>query len=460
MLNHLKKDYSDVVKQLFWLALPMSGSQFINFASTFLCMTMLAALGHNVLAASALIFTSQAAIMMSAMAILFSLSVLVGHAYGARNYDAIGNYLQQSWFLSLILAIPVILLFWHIGPILLYFHEPENIVNIVARYFHYFVFAVIPAMLVVCNTQFGYAVRKKWLIATSSLLSVSILLLVSYLLIFGKWGLPKLGVAGLSLGVTAQYTFFLIFTTTFFYLDKAFSKFNIFQIRFYRHLDHLVKMFKIGWPICIQMGGEMFSFFVGGILVGWLGVRSLAAFQVVNQYYFLIIVPIFVLSQASGILVGFANGQKNYAEIRKICHASLGLVLLFGFFVAILFLAFPKELAKAYMNVNDPKNAMTLHLTVLLFSLMAFSQIFDAVRNVLIGTLRGLFDTRFPMYMSLTTIWLIGMPISYLLAFTCHFGVVGYVLGGMVGMIIGVIIMLLRWRYVIKWHDRTNGVDQ
>ncbi len=83
MENVMNKNISmfEASKRIFSLALPMAGSQLVNVASGFLCMAMLAALGHEVLAASALIFSTQLSIMVSGMSILFSLSVLVGHSY-------------------------------------------------------------------------------------------------------------------------------------------------------------------------------------------------------------------------------------------------------------------------------------------------------------------------------------------------------------------------------------------
>jgi MATE family multidrug resistance protein len=134
-------------KRIFSLALPMAGSQFINVASGFLCMAMLAALGHEVLAASALIFSTQLSIMVSSMSILFSLSVLVGHSYGAKDYATIGNYVQQGWTLAILISIPIMLLFWNIDAVLLFFGQSKEIANIVRSYFHAFVWAIIPGLL-------------------------------------------------------------------------------------------------------------------------------------------------------------------------------------------------------------------------------------------------------------------------------------------------------------------------
>jgi MATE family multidrug resistance protein len=107
------------------------------------------------------------------------------------------------------------------------------------------------------------------------------------------------------------------------------------------------------------MGGEMLSFFVSGIMIGWIGTVALAAFQIVNQYYFLIVIPIFSLSQASAILVGHACGAKEFHEVKKLSYASIAMVLIACSIVAVIFLAFPKTLASFYINVNDEANAQT-----------------------------------------------------------------------------------------------------
>lgn len=437
--------FIDISKKIFSLALPMAGSQLINVASGFLCMTMLAQLGPQVLAASALIFSTELSIVVTGISILFSLSVLVGHAYGAKNYSAIGNFVQQGWTLGLLISVPIIIIFYYIGPILIFFGQKKEIVEIVQIYFNAFIWSVIPELLTVCNQQFCYGIHKKLLIVFTSILSIVVLLITAYVLIFGKFGFPRLGVAGLGFARAAQNLFFFIFTTLFFYYDENFKRFELFKYRVHQHLGYFSQMLKIGWPISVQMGGEMLSFFVVGIMIGWLGSTALAAFQVVNQYCFLVIICIFSLSQASGILVGHACGAKQFYEVKKLGYVSIVWVLAVTLLIAVIFIIAPQALASLYLNIHNPENAKILHLIVLIFLIAAFSQIFDGLRHILIGILRGLFDTRFPMYMGLLVIWLIGIPSSYVLAFTFHMGVIGIVLGGMCGMLVGATILAYRW---------------
>jgi MATE family multidrug resistance protein len=437
--------FAEICKKIASLALPMAGSQLLNVASSFLCMAMLAQLGHEVLAASALIFTTQLTIMVTGMAILFSLGILISHAYGAQDFQTIGNLVQQGWVLGTIISIPIMLLFWNMGSLMVLFGQSKEVALIVQTYFHALVWAVIPGFLASCNMQFGYAIHKKTLMVICSALSVSVLLISSYLFIFGKWNIPALGVAGLGYATALQYSLFFIFTTCHFFFKKDFAKFNLFHFRIHKNWGQLKHLFTTGWPICMQMGGELLSLFVGGIMVGWIGTVALGAFQVVNQYYFLAIIPIFSLSQASGIVVGHAQGAKQFHEIKKISHASMGITLLISLTVAAVFLIYPTQLASFYIHVDNSDNKSTLQLIIILFSIIAFSQILDAIRNIIIGILRGLLDTKIPMYMNLISIWVLGMPLSYVLAFTLHFGAVGFVMGGLVGMLAAVVMMIFRW---------------
>lgn len=145
-------------------------------------------------------------------------------------------------------------------------------------------------------------------------------------------------------------------------------------------------------------------------------------------------------------LPGAAKGEKNSVKIKITGNIAIILSLIITLCIACLFLIAPKFLASFYLDVHTKSNQDIVHFAILLFAVCAFQQIFDAIRNVLTGSLRGLFDTRFPMFVGLTVIWLIGIPLGYLLAFPLHLGVVGISIGVTAGMMIGMIILLYRWK--------------
>lgn len=438
--------------ELLSLALPMALTQLIAVGSGFLAMALVSRLGHDVLAASALIFSARISILIIGTSILFSLGIIISHAYGENNYLRIGNFTQQGWLLGLILCIPITIIFLNFHSILLYFGEDKKITDIVGEFFHANAWNVFPFCFAVCNQQLLYGVRKQRVDMIANIGGVIVLIISAYLLIYGNLGFPKLGVAGLGYALDLQGWFYFLMTFFVIAFLPFFKKFDLFRFRIHQHWLDVIHMFKIGWPICVQMGGELFSFLVMTMMVGWLGTQSLAAYQVVTQYVLLVLVPLFSLSQACGILISQARGEKKYGKITKVGHAAVLFTIFITIFFAFLVIVFPKNLAALYLDIHNPANFATLHLIILLFIIEIFMQITDGIRNVLTGSLRGLFDTRFPMYVGLGCIWLVGIPSSYLLAFHFNTGVIGLLSGAVIGMFVGMIILLYRWHELTKQY--------
>lgn len=435
------------------LALAMAGTQFLNVASGFLCIIMLAHLGHQVLAASALMISTQVTIMVIGMSILFTMSLLIGHAYGAKNFSAIGNLLRQGWMLALIISTITILIFWFIGSILRFFNQSPDLIPLVVQYAHAYVWAVLPFQLAVCNQQLCYGVHQQRLAIISSFCSVTALLISAYILIFGRFGAPALGIKGLGYAVAIQGWIGFFVLNILMHQRDIFRRFDVFQFKSHQW-NSLKQIFKIGWPMSFQMTIEMLSFFAFAMMVGWIGANALAATQVVNQYVFLTVVPVFALSQACGITVGQAKGAGDLHEVKNLGYAGMRIALSWALIASVFFITCPKILASLYFDTSDPANAQTLRWVIWLFIIAAVSQTFDALRNTMTGALRGLFDTRFPMYVGFIALWLVGIPLAYLLAFVLHVGILGIALGSAAGMMTGALIILYRWQKLSDSHSQ------
>lgn len=252
-MNYAFKNLKQANKKILPLALTMAGTQLIWVGGGFLCMMMLAKLGHQVLAASALMISTQISIMVIAMSLLFPLSILISHCYGAQKFHEIGNYTQQSWALAILLSIPVIALFWNMDFLLKLFGQPPDLLPLLKSFFHAFVWAVAPVLLSICNQQLCYGIHKQKFVILTSLLSVSVLLISAYLLIFGHLGLPRLGPAGLGYAMAAQSWFSLIFLTLLLKRHPDFRLFELFKYRTFKDWSYLRRMFSVGWPISVQI---------------------------------------------------------------------------------------------------------------------------------------------------------------------------------------------------------------
>jgi len=118
--------------------------------------------------------------------------------------------------------------------------------------------------------------------------------------------------------------------------------------------------------------------------------------------------------------------------------------------MTLVFIFLPHWLASLYLNLNNPANAYTIHLIRMLFLIVAFNFTVIVIGDMMSGALRGLFDTRFPMWNSLFFSWIFNIPLSYLFAFTFGWGIIGIFLGSSISFVFRAAGVWLRWRWQLK----------
>lgn len=439
-------------KQALKLALPMAGSRFLAILSNFIGMALIAHLSHTVLAASALIYATQTAVLVFGMSLLFSTSAMVGQSFGAKKYEAIGPIVQQAWVLALLLSMPIMLVFAHVETVLTWFHQKPELIAIAKQYFSVYLWCIPPLMLMVTNIQAMYGVLKQKIVVYLSIQNLILVPLLSYVLIYGKFGFSPQGVKGLALAnVIYLWTLGIAVQMLVLIKHPYFKDFKLFDWQL-RNIPLLKKLFHIGWPIALQTGGELFYFLTVTMMIGWLGNEALAANQVVRQYLFLLIVPIFSLSQASGVLVSQAFGRKNFENMKIFNHTSLHIAYVLTTVLGGALILMPEQFSRLFMNIHNPANHPTLVLVGWLFVVVIVNEYFDATRNIITGSLRGLYDTKYPMIVSLICIWGLSLPCAYYFGFKLHWGVIGVTMGFGVGAFVG---MLLMWR---RWHSKVASL--
>jgi len=426
------------------LALPMATSRLLNMLSLFIGTIMLSYLGEKVLAASTLITAAQGTCIVIMMSLLFSVGVAVGQAYGAKDKESIAKIVQQGCLLALGLGVLLSILLWNIDNLMVWFHEPPQLIRYVRQFFHTMVWGAPLLLLIIAISQFYYGVLKQTVVITTSFISLLVFIPVSYAFIFGRFGMPDLGVAGLAIGFIAQSLSTLILFFSYAVFSDALTPYQLFRWRKDAHFSTLRKLLTIGWPICLQFGGEVLSFMFVSLLIGWLGVTALAATQVVQQFVLLFLVPIFAISEATGILIGHLVGSRRYLKINRMAHSCIlfadGLALI----VMVFFLFSPHWLAAMYLR-GHAMGSELLTLIQLLFAFAAFNILFDSTRSIVSGALRGLFDTRYAMWVGILIIWCISVPLGAFLALVLHWGVVGFSIGRFIALFVGMVVLYRYW---------------
>lgn len=439
-----------LVKYILGLALPMAWSRFIQMIGWFIGMMMVAHLGKDFLATSALINSIQMACIILLMSLLFAISVIAGRLYGEQNYEALGILFQQGFILSLIIGILLTVIFYYVGDLLSITGQSPIFVKIATDYFHVFAFASIPLMVLTNIQQFLYGILKQRLVILVNIFSLFVLIPMAYCFIFGKFGFPALGMGGFALAIILQCLANIILLMIAIYFLPDFKKYQMLKWRNHQGLPYIGQLLRIGWPMSVQYGGELLAFFVMTIFMGWLGTTALAASQITLQITLLFLIPLFAVAEAAGILVSQAIGSRQFESVERTGQTCVLVGTIAVLILSILFFAMPNQLSALYIDIHDPHQALTVKLARWLFYLSSLSLLLDTLRNLYTGALRGFYDTQFPMWVGLIVLWLVALPLGYVMGFWWHWGVIGIRLAIIVGFMLGAAVLWCRWRAKLK----------
>lgn len=437
--------FSETSKKVLKLSLPLAGSRLLSTVTGFLGMVLLSRYDVESLAASALISSTQLLLLSAGMAVLFSTSILVGHCIGSRQFFKISCILHQAIVLSLLISILLIIAFWFVGPILLLLHQPEYLVRVVSKYFRVFSFGV-PAILILAVIQQSLFAMQKQMIAFSiELFSLILTVLLGTGFIYGQFGLPEFGIVGLAYAIVIQAWFLALSFMGYLAFSSTCEHFKFFKV-FSIDKSTILSLFYIGWPISVNITGEILSLFVITIMAGWIGITTLNALQIVLQYLLLLVIPIFGISQAIAILSSHLIGANQSNLITRFGNSAIKLGCLFTFIALVTFILFPAQLASVFLNDSNIPNIAFTELIFLLLLIVTIGQFFDLLRNICSGSLRSMNINIQPMLIGMIYIWLFSIPLAYILGFNCKFGLLGIMTAYNIGTIFAGINLYILWR--------------
>ena len=342
--------------------------------------------------------------------------------------------------------------------------QPQEVVELAIPYLDLVAFSLIPMIIFQAIKQFsdGMSMTKYPMYAT--LLSNIINIILNYLLIFGKFGFPEMGIVGAAYGTLVSRIVMVLYLWILLRYNKR-SKRIVRDIKFFV-LDFLMikKIINLGSLSAMQMFFEVAIFTAAIWLSGLLGKNPQAANQIALNLSSMAFMVAMGLSVASMIRVGNQKGLKNYKELRRIAFSLFLLGVLLAIFFALLFFIFHKSLPSIYVNLNDTTNYAdnmeVISIASKLLIAAAFFQISDSIQVVVLGALRGLQDVKIPTILTFISYWVVGFPISYFLGKEEMYGSFGIWLGLLAGLTTASILLFIRFnsltlKLIKQKHDLT-----
>ncbi|HYD53007.1 MAG TPA: MATE family efflux transporter [Gemmatimonadaceae bacterium] len=371
------------------------------------------------------------------MGALMALDPLVAQAVGARDMAGAARAVQRGLVLAVLLSALTSLLLLGIGPLLALTRQQPEVVPGATRYVHISIVGVLPYLGFVVLRQSLQALGHLRPIVVTIVIANLANLVLDWALVFGHWGFPAMGVDGSAWATAACRWLMLLLLPV---LDWRTLRRTLVPIAHDLLARRpLARMLRLGAPIGGHQLLEAAAFGTVGLLMGMLGTNEVAGHQVaINLAALTFMVPLGV-GAAAAVRVGYAVGAGEPRRARQAARAALVVGVGFMCCTALLFLALPTALARIFTA-----DVGVLAVAAALIPIAGIFQVFDGIQAVAAGILRGAGDTHVPMLIALVGFWLVGVPVSALLAFRTGAGAAGLWWGFVAGL--GVVALILLWR--------------
>lgn len=364
----------------------------------------------------------------------------IGQSFGKGNTREVLKWFRHSHYLNMAVGGLTILLMVLVVPFMDHMGQDPSILVYAREYYWISLASIIPAIFffTIKNFSEGIGITKYAMYIT--LLTNLVNIFLNWLLIYGKWGLPQMGVAG---AATATLISRVLCLAIFSYIIgklPVYTAFTKIKERGKLEWSAFRQLISTSLPIGLQGLFEVTSFSLCAIMAGWISKEAIAGYQITNIMCTLSFLIAEGLGVAATINVSHSFGQGNIAAARKSGFAATHLAIIFMGIAGILYTLFRKQIP--YIFTDDPAVAGFASGMLIIAALF---QIFDATQMAGFAALRGLKDVKIPFLYSFTAYYIIGLPSAYAITFMLDAGANGIWIGLALGLLTVAILSQIRF---------------
>ena len=441
--RHLAIELSETLK----LAVPLALTQLGQIAMMTTDIAMIGRLGSEAMAAAALAHTVFFVSFTFGMGLVSAVAPLAAQAYGARNPHLIRRSLRVGMWAALLMSLPMMALLFRGEPILLMLGQAPASAKLAQQYLFGLAWGMLPALWFMAIRGFMSAVHRPEPILWITLAAIPANAALVYVLMYGAFGLPQLGLFGVGLASSivnlATFLAGLWFATR----RRPFRKYHVLG-HFWRVDWPLMRqLVVIGAPISIAFLLEYGLFGAAGLLMGVISTTALAAHQIALQVAAILYMVPFGIAMAATVRVGHAVGRGDAGGVRRAGYIAIWLGIVLAAVLTLAVIISRLAIAEVFLGESTDAAAI-LSATLLLVGSTLF--IADAIQTVVAGSLRGMSDTRIPLLFATLSYWLIGFPCAWWLGFHTPLGAAGVWVGLSVGTAVYAVLLLLRFHRMTK----------
>lgn len=436
--------YRPHVRALLRLGLPLVGSQVAQLGMGLTDTVFLGWYDVNALAAQVLASTVFFLLFLTGSGFGWAVAPIVSEAEARGDTTEARRATRMSMWLMVLfftlVALPIMM--WS-ETWLLWIGQTPELASLAAQYLWIAGAGMLPALVLVSLRSYLSALERTDIVFWVTMAAVVLNALFDWLLIFGNWGLPEMGLRGAALATVAMNIASALLVGAI--ILRLFPDHALFTRIWRADWEVFRRVFHLGWPIGLTTLSEVGLFSMATVMMGWLGTVPLAAHGIALQISAASFMIHLGLSQAVTVRAGQAQGRRDLTELNDGAITALGLAGIAVAMTTLAFLIFPQVLIGLFLDPADPMRAAVIAAGVPLLAAAALFQLVDAAQVLVLGILRGVQDTRIPMIYAALSYWGVGLPVAYVLGFVVGWEGVGVWLGFAASLAAAAV--LLSWRF-------------
>ena len=439
------KEFSYNIKLAYPVILGMLGHTLIGIVDNF----MVGNLGSTELAAVSLGNSFIFIGMSIGLGFSTAITPLIAEADSENDTKKIRTTFHHGLLLCTVLGVVLFMLIVLSKSLMQFMNQPTEVMALASPYIDWVAFSLIPVVVYQGYKQFADGLSRTKYAMISIYMTNVVHIIFNYVLIYGFWIFPKLGILGAALGTVISRIMMVVFMHYLLKYDndikKYFKNFSFKEIK----KSILMKIINLGLPSAMQMLFEVALFTAAIWLCGTLGKNSQAANQIALTLASATFMFAMGLSVTAMIRVGNFKGLNDFKNLIIVSKSIFLLAIIMESIFAIIFLIFHNYLPHLFLNMSDSNqridNQDIIQITSKLLLTAAIFQISDGIQVVVLGALRGLQDVKIPMYITFVAYWVVGFPISYYLGKYTELKAVGIWIGLLAGLSVAAILLYIRF---------------
>lgn len=406
---------------------------------------------HSVdeLAASSFVNNVMNLFILTELGFATGMTPMIGADNGTGNIKGIGITVKNGLMTNGIIGGISIILLTIIYFCLDHFGQAPELMPYIKPYFAIIGISTLFALGFNVLKQFTDGICRPMISMTLLMIGNLLNIFGNWVLIYGKLGFPEMGLTGAGISTLVSRALILLVFIVFIFKSKKMNEYARAIKEALLSRGEMKTVFKMGYPVGIQMALESSTFTFAAVMAGWLGVIQLAAHQVVitiSQLFFLMMQG---LSFAVSILVSNAFGRKDLGSVRE--YARKGYFMTLGISATLSVLLYCFRYQAAGIFTDSPEvSAMAVSLFFLLFAY----QFGDGLQLCFANVLRGIQDVKPIMYAAFVSYYIIAIPSAYVLGFKTSLGIHGIWLGFPIGLTLAGIFFYARYRSDLRRFGR------